>query len=387
MNKLQFPVDRRQFMVKTAGLAGIISMLSCGKKETEVRESIAPPGWKLKLGIIGLGNRGLSHIRVLESIPEIAISALCDLDESKFSSAQEYAPSGTPTYKDYKEMIAQAGVDAITVCAPNHLHHELSIYGMEHGVHVLCEKPMSINVSNCLAMMEAQKKTGKILLIGTQLRYMELFQNIKRAISEEHVLGDILYGNVLLFRADWPKFSDNPEEDKKLNWRLSNEKMGNSLLEYSIHYIDEVMWMIDKEPLYVMGTGGVNFYKDRTSYDHYSASCVFETGANLNHSLTIYSPDVNMMHVAGEKGIIEIHFLWNEYVLRLKEGNQESLVKIKKRNMGSGTLDEYIEFVKCIQENRKPLTNAESALPVTKVCLAMEDAVREKRLVKLSELA
>ena len=118
--------------------------------------------------------------------------------------------------------------------------------------------------------------------------------------------------------------------------------MGNSLLEYSIHYIDEVMWMMNEEPDYVSGTGGINYYTDRTSLDHYSTSCVFKNGANLNHSLTIYAPTVNLMHVVGEKGLIEIHFLWNEFVLRLKEGRKESLVKMERNRQGAGTYDEYI---------------------------------------------
>ncbi len=388
MNQGNAPVDRRQFMVKSTGIAGLATLLlSCGNRQEAKEEPYAPEGFKLRLGVIGLGNRGMAHLRVLRRIPEIDVAALCDIDTSTYAPAKEILGGNPQTYEDYRLMIEKENLDAISVIVPNHLHHVMSIYGMEHGLHVLCEKPMSINVEFCKQMIDAQKQTGKILLIGTQLRYMPLFQTIKKSIAEENVLGDIRYGNVLLFRGDWPRFfPKNPEKDREVNWRLSNEKMGNSLLEYSIHYIDEVMWMIDDEPEYVAGTGGINFYDDRTSLDHYSTSCVFKNGANLNHSLAIYAPTVNLMHVVGEKGLMEIHFLWNEYVIRLKEGNRESLVKMKEPVQGAGTYDEYIEFIKCIIDNRQPLTNPEDAFTVTKVCLAMEKAVMEKRHVKLSEL-
>ena len=181
-------------------------MLSCAKKEEEKQEPYAPPGYKLKLGVIGLGNRGLSHLRVIQRIPEIEVAAICDLNPGAFSSAKEYVNGNPVTYTDYKEMIAREELDAISVIVPNHLHHELSIYGMEHNLHVLCEKPMSINVDFCRQMIDAQERTGKILLIGTQLRYMPLFQKIKKAVHEDNVLGPMKFGNVLLFRGDWPRF-------------------------------------------------------------------------------------------------------------------------------------------------------------------------------------
>lgn len=388
MSRTGLSVDRRNFIVTSvAGAAGLASMLTCARKEPQIHKSGVPPDWKLKLGIVGAGNRGLNHIEVTQELPEIELRAVCDIDEKKFPQVMLKCKGKKPnTYLDFKEMMAKESLDAVAVVVPNHLHHEFSIYALEQGKHVLCEKPMSITIPFCNAMVAAQEKTGKILMIGTQLRYMELFQTIKKRVSEEKVLGDIRYLNCLLMRGDWPSFSENPEEEKKLNWRLSNEKMGNSLLEYSIHYMDELMWMLDKPAVYVAGTGGVNFYKDRTSFDHYSTSCVFEDGANMNHSLTIYAPSVNLMTIVGEKGLIDIHFSWNEYVLRLKEGNKEALVKMKRRLLGAGTFEEYEEFIKCIYENKQPLTEPKESLKVTKVCFAMEEAVKQKRYVNLSEI-
>ena len=389
MSELNFPVDRRHFIAKSAGITGLASLLlSCGRKETVKEEPYAPAGFKLRLGVIGLGNWGMGHLRVLKRIPEIEVAALCDIDTSIFARAREILGVDLAGYEDYREMVEKEKLDAVSVIVPNHLHHTMSIFAMEHGLHVLCEKPMSINAGFCKEMIEAEKRTGKIFLIGMQLRYLPLFRTLKKTIAEDKILGGIRYGNALVLREDAPKmFPHDPGKDREVNWRLSNEKMGNSLLEYSIQYIDEVMWMIDAEPDYVVGTGGINFYGDRTSLDHYSTSCVFKNGANLNHSLALYAPTVNLMHIAGEKGLVEIHFLWNEYVVRLKEGNRESLVKINQPPHDPGTREEYIEFIKCIAMNRRPLTNPEDAFAATKVCLAMEKAVTEKRLVKLTEFA
>ena len=389
MGELNFPLDRRHFIVKSAEISGLASLLlSCGKQEAAKEEPYAPAGFKLRLGIIGLGNWGMNHLRILGRIPEIEVAALCDIDTTRFPRAKEILGAEPPGYEDFREMIEKEELDALSVIVPNHLHHAISIYGMEHGLPVLCEKPMSINVEFARQMIDAEKRTGRILLIGTQFRYLPLFRSIRKAVAEERTLGEIRYGSAILFQGDGPKmFPRDPGKDREVNWRLSNERMGNSLLEYSIQYIDSVMWMIDAEPDHVLGTGGINFYDDRTSFDHYSTSCVFKNGANMNHSLTLYAPTVNLIHLIGERGLIEVHFLWNEYVVRLKEGNHESLVRVNQAQNDPGLHEEYIEFVRCIAGNQRPATNPEAAFAATRVCLAMEQAVVERRPVKMTEFA
>lgn len=124
---------------------------------------------KIRYGLIGIGAQGGSYARFLTNAPapfpgmvcapcpdNCALGALCDIDPEKEKMCKEQYPD-VPFFKDWKDMIASGTVDAIITTVPHYLHHEISIYAMEHGMNVLCEKPAGVRSKDVQKMIACAK--------------------------------------------------------------------------------------------------------------------------------------------------------------------------------------------------------------------------------------
>ena len=166
----------------------VLSMFQQAAAEKEIDTSK-----KLKFGIIGTGWIAESHIIELKKMPDVEIVAGADLIPGKAEKFfKTWGVEGARCYPDHKSMIDNEELDAVCVCTYNKTHKECTVYALEHGIHVLCEKPMSVTTEEALEMIEAEKKSGKILTIGFQPRMDANMKKIKE-IVESGELGMIYY--------------------------------------------------------------------------------------------------------------------------------------------------------------------------------------------------
>ena len=148
---------------------------------------------KVRIGIIGTGWIAGSHIREYLKMPDVEIVAGADLIPGKAEEFfKEYGVEGAKCYNSHKELIDAGEVDAVSVCTYNATHAECTIYALEHGVHVLLEKPMCVTTEEAVAICKAEKESGKILSIGFQPRFDNNMKMVKD-IVQSGVLGDIYY--------------------------------------------------------------------------------------------------------------------------------------------------------------------------------------------------
>lgn len=147
---------------------------------------------KLRIGIIGTGGIAHSHIESYLKQPDVEIVAGADLIPCKAKQFFENYKVKAKDFTDFKEMINTMKLDAVSVCAYNRSHAECTIYALEHGLHVLLEKPMTVTLDEAIAICRAEKKSGKILSIGFQPRFDENMKMIKK-IVESGELGRIYY--------------------------------------------------------------------------------------------------------------------------------------------------------------------------------------------------
>ena len=120
---------------------------------------------KLKVGVIGTGIIGKSHIRRYKDMSDdVEIVAVADLDESE---AKRVAKENdiSKVFTDYKELLKIDDIASVDVCLPNFLHAPVTIAALEAGKNVYCEKPMARNADEAQSMYDAAKKTGKMLAI------------------------------------------------------------------------------------------------------------------------------------------------------------------------------------------------------------------------------
>ena len=201
---------------------------------------------KLKVGIIGSGAIALQvHAPGYKALADdCELVACCDVVPER---AQAFATRfGIPqAFTNLEEMLKLPELDAVSVCTPPFMHKAASVAALEAGKHVLCEKPMAMNVAEAKAMLAAAHRAGKVLTIGHQERFRPEAQAIKQAVEAGH-LGDIYYAKTAALRSrgvpTWGVF-----HIKRLNG-------GGPLIDIGVHALDVTLWLMgNPRPVAVFG--------------------------------------------------------------------------------------------------------------------------------------
>ena len=203
---------------------------------------------KLKVGIIGCGGIGRQkHLPALAGIKEAEVTAFCDIiPERAEELCKQHGAEKAKVYTDYKELLKDGSIDVVHVCTPNRSHSPITVDALEAGKHVMCEKPMATGFAEAKKMVDAAKKTGKLLTIGYQYRCMPAPLHLKR-ICERGDLGEIYLAKAHAIRRrgvpNWGVFLNEKEQG------------GGPLIDIGTHALDMTLWMIDNyKPKSVVGT-------------------------------------------------------------------------------------------------------------------------------------
>ena len=193
----------------------------------------------LRVGIVGCGNIFTMHATSADHLENSQIVGVCDIKKDRADkAAKKY---NCKAYYDYKELINKENIDVVHVCVPHYLHPVISKYAIEAGVHVLCEKPMSIKYEDALLNVELAEKMKVKYGIIFQCRYNDSAKLVKEKI-EDGTLGKIISARVVL---TWCK----PDDYYSLSdWKGTWEKEGGGvLIDQAIHSIDLANWFINDE--------------------------------------------------------------------------------------------------------------------------------------------
>lgn len=131
----------------------------------------------LRVGVIGLGDIAMIHIPLIQKSKKAQLVAVCDSDESKSSFVDK-----TPFYSNYKTMVEEANLDVVHVCLPHYLHYPVTKYLVEHKIHVLQEKPVTLNYKEALEAIKLEESTDKKIAICFQNRKNESFIEMQKII-------------------------------------------------------------------------------------------------------------------------------------------------------------------------------------------------------------
>lgn len=148
---------------------------------------------KLRIGIIGTGGIAHAHANAYKTFDDVEIVAGADIIPGKARAfLDEFGWTDATAYESCDELCKRDDIDAVSICTYNSQHAVCAIAALESGKHVLLEKPMCVTLEEGLAIMRAEKKSGKILTIGFQPRYNNNCRKIKR-IVESGELGKVYY--------------------------------------------------------------------------------------------------------------------------------------------------------------------------------------------------
>src|SRR5579863_1654863 len=150
------------------------------------------PSDRVRFASIGTGTRGCELLQASLDVPGIECVAVCDLYDSRHEAARESVQKQIPTTRNYKEILDRKDVDAVIVAVPDHQHRRVVVDACEAGKDVYCEKPMSHNVADGFAMVEAVRKNNRILQVGSQ-RVSSIVYAKARELYAAGALGDVFY--------------------------------------------------------------------------------------------------------------------------------------------------------------------------------------------------
>jgi len=180
-------------------------------------------GQPLRVGVIGVGIMGANHARVFASLPEVQLVAVADPSQAQRDLVTRVL--GTPAVETPEELLA-LDIDAVTIAAPTHLHHEMAQKCIARGLHVLVEKPIASNVEEGRDIIAAARKAGVTLMVGHVERFNPAVKAIKDALQNEDIL------SVAITRVGpFPP-------------RMSNVGV---VIDLAVHDIDLIQWFTDSE--------------------------------------------------------------------------------------------------------------------------------------------
>src|SRR5207245_4243133 len=140
-------------------------MVGCGKAAGAGEAANAK---RVGIATIGLGDQGTSATKAMLKTPGVGLVAVADLYDGRLKRAREVYCDTLVTTRDYKEVLARPDVDAVIIAAPDHWHSRIAIEAMNAGKDVYVEKPMVHSVEEGLQVVEAQRRTKRILQVGSQ---------------------------------------------------------------------------------------------------------------------------------------------------------------------------------------------------------------------------
>lgn len=135
----------------------------------------------LRAAVVGLGNMGRNHLRILRELPQTELVAICDASRTALTRYSD--DSNLRLYDDYRRLLAEEDLNMITVAVPNRLHYDVTLAAIERGVHVLVEKPVAATVAEGLAMKQCAEEAGVKLAVGHVERFNPAVIEMKRQLQ------------------------------------------------------------------------------------------------------------------------------------------------------------------------------------------------------------
>ncbi|WP_407271576.1 Gfo/Idh/MocA family protein [Radiobacillus sp. PE A8.2] len=333
----------------------------------------------LKIGVIGTGSISTAHLNAYAKNDDVTVVAICDLNEKRAKAVAE-TYGATKVYTDYKELLADNDIDAISICVWNNLHAEISVAALDAGKKVLVEKPLSMTVEQAKEVEAAVHRNNQLLQVGFVRRYSSNTKLLKDFIDNGE-LGEVYYAKASCLRR-----LGNPG-----GWFADKERSGGGpLIDLGVHVID-ICWYLMGCPKVKSVSGNIynklgnrsniknlSFYKaadydasKNTVEDMANALIRFENGASLlvDVSFTLHAKkDEIAVKLYGDKGGAEL-----EPELFIVSEKHDTILNVSPQvdnlsfDFAQGFQNEIDHFVNCCLGKAETLSPVEHGVEMMKI--------------------
>jgi predicted dehydrogenase len=368
-------------------------------------KSIKGANERVRTGIIGAGGRGRYLTGEFKEIGA-EMAAVCDIYESNLQEGLKAANTGAQAFSDYKKLLADKTIDAVVVATPDHWHARMVIDAVEAGKDVYVEKPMAHTIPEGFDVIDAVRRTKRVVQVGTQRRSSELFLEAK-GIMDSGQLGDIrlvtshwlnhqasLSNRKLTGKLDWQAWLGTApkrplDETRFFNWYYYYDYSGGLIVGQAAHVLDAIQWfMKSKEPVAVTCIGGRANLQGAEVPD--TATIAIEYPENYLATFTLgykamrynaFNDQLKQFH--GSKARFDVGREW--YALFPESSAVEMKPSVEKKQPGSfgpATRAHIRNFLECIKTRKDPNANVEAGQATSMVLVMAMDSLRAGKQLK-----
>jgi predicted dehydrogenase len=328
-------MDRREFTKGAAAVGTLTALHASGMAVLGSNE-------RVRLGVIGVGNRGDQLLDALLVHKDAEIAALCDVYEPYLHAAQQKVGGHAQLFHDYRKLLDQKDLDAVVIATPDHWHALMCVAACRAGKDVYVEKPLSLTIAEGRKMVSVAEETRRITQVGLHRRSSVPIREAVQMVKDG-ALGKITVVKCYHIRNESPMGIGNPSDSSPpagLDWdlwlgpapkvaynanrclykfRWFTDYSGGQLTNFGTHYLDVIQWALDREaPQGVFALGGKLAVEDnRDIPDTLEVLWQYEGGTFVSFS------QYNANAAAANQRGWELEFRGTHGTLLMQEGNIE----------------------------------------------------------------
>ncbi len=406
-------LSRRDF-VKTGAAAAV------GAAASLAAQRVIGANEKIRAGFIGVANRGGQLIEAARSHKDLEIVAVCDVYKPAMDKWSKELGSGVARYGDFRKMLERRDIDAVFIATPDHWHAIQTIQACEAGKDVYVEKPMTVTIHEGRKMVQAARRTGRIVQVGTHRRASKVYKRLHELIRGG-AIGEVTVAHAYRLSNMWPggigkrppskppedldwdmwlgprpwrPYQDNITPYKFRWWYGYSSQMGN----WGVHYFDAIRWMLDEEaPVSVSAHGSrLAVDDDRTIPVTAHATFEFASGRLLvfgQYEASMYPMMRGEIDLRGTKGIAFGTGDGFEIYPEKKGQFGGDLPRAKELIVGGGeknkgmTAAHVRDFLDCMRSRERPRADVEIGHRSTTFCHLANIALETKSRIDWDPVA
>lgn len=325
----------------------------------------------MKVAIVGCGGLGNVHASAYSKIAGVTVVGVFDAESTLMQKLADR--TGANTYSSFDEMLAQSGCDVVSVTLPSFLHKEFTIRAAQAGKHVICEKPIALNLEDAAEMISVCEQNGVRLFVGHVVRFFPEYVQIKNKIAQGAI------GRVGV--AHLKRIGGNPAIRRP--WFGDDSKSGGVVPDLMVHDLDFLRWALGE----VCSVYGVR--KREGDVDHALATLIFESGAvaNVEAYWGYPGPFMTAAEIAGSGGIIRSDSSKSVSLHIRKSAPADAAGPFVDVPQSPGYNSPYEmqirHYIECIQQNREPIVTANDAYKALEIGLAVMESSRSGQAILL----
>ena len=412
-SRASFNISRRRFLQSASAFAALAALPALGADALDLVN-----GKRKRVGLIGAGWYGKSDLWRLLQVAPVDVVSICDVDKQMLAGVVEIASHRQQsrkqprTYGDYREMLKEKDLDIVLVGSPDHWHALHAIAAMESGADVYCQKPISRDVREGEAMLDAARRLKRVVQIGTQRKSTPHLIDVKKQVVEGGLLGKIGHVELCCYypmRANGnppvepvPDFLDyemwtGPAPLRPYDglphrrWWRTFQEYGNGIMgDMCVHMLDTARWMLGVGwPTRISSAGGIYVQKDGKSNISDTQTATFEfDGFNAvwQHRTWGTAPDPDYpwaLFIYGDKGTLKASTMRADFI-PLDPGakplhfdcffeREQYPEDLKERdielNAAPATRRHMIDFLAAIEKRSRPVADIEEGHISTASCI------------------